>query len=394
MPSDSQPQASAKPRDTTGEFFRSYPQLRTEAGSTEQGEFFSPFTEEQREKADKEIVENQKIVDYDTKEYPVETVVAKYLARITEDDNELFVPDYQRDFTWTQERQSKFIESMLIGLPIPYIFVADVTEKEARLEIVDGSQRVRTLAAFITNQLVLTGLEKLEQLNRFRFCDLEIVRQRRFLRRTIHMIELSEDADEAVRRDVFERINTGSDVLKDMEVRRGLKPGPFLALIEQCANNPLFKRLAPLSAYSERRREREEFVLRFFAYLENYNGFDKRVREFLDEYLAKTQATFDQARAEQLRGEFVQMLGFVDAHFPNGFRKAAHHIRTPRIRFEAIAVGIALALKQSPQLDVKSVDWLDSIEFKKHTTSDASNSKPKVIGRIEFVRDHLLADQV
>ena len=109
-----------------------------------QTELFSGFNDDQRASAEKQILEHQKIVDYDTKEYLVETVVAKYLARKRDDDNELFVPDYQRDFNWSKNRQSKFVESMLIGLPIPYIFVADVTEKEARLEIVDGSQRIRS----------------------------------------------------------------------------------------------------------------------------------------------------------------------------------------------------------------------------------------------------------
>jgi hypothetical protein len=393
MANDSKSQSVVRVRDSGGEFFRSYPQLWDEAGGSTQAELFSGFNDEQRANAEKQILEHQRIVDYDTKEYPVETVVAKYLARKRDDDNELFVPDYQRDFTWSINRQSKFIESMLIGLPIPYIFVADVTEKEARLEIVDGSQRIRTLAAFITNQLILEGLEKLSNLNGFKFCDLEVVRQRRFLRRTIHMIELSEEADEAVRRDVFERINTGSDVLRDMEVRRGLKSGPFLDLIESCASNALFKELAPLSEYSERRREREEFVLRFFAYLENYNNFDKRVREFLDDYMAQTQVGFNETRAGELRAAFMQMLQFVQQNFPYGFRKAKNHVRTPRIRFEAISVGVALALRQNPQLKVKSLDWLDSDEFKVHTTSDASNSRPKVIGRIEFVRNQLLAQQ-
>ena len=374
-----------------GEFFRSYPQLWSESDDDGQGELLPIFDEAKRVLAEKQIVEHQRVVDYDTKEYPVETIVAKYLARRNEDDNELFVPDYQRDFTWSEERQSKFIESILIGLPIPYIFVADVTDKEARLEIVDGSQRIRTLTVFVTNQLVLKGMEKLAELNGFRFCELEVVRQRRFLRRTIHMIELGEEADEAVRRDVFERINTGSDVLKDMEVRRGLKSGPFLDLIEQCATNDLFKELAPLSGYSEKRREREEFVLRFFAYMENYQGFEKRVREFLDEYLVKTQGSFSEARANELRDVFLSMLRFVKDNFPYGFRKADHHARTPRIRFEAIAVGSALALKEKPGLKVDSVDWINSPEFKKHTTSDASNSRPKVINRIEFVRDHLLS---
>lgn len=348
-------------------------------------------TELQKIEAEAEIVEHHAIVDYDTKEYPVEVIVEKYLTGKDEDENEIFVPDYQREFVWPNDRRSKFIESVLIGLPIPYIFVADVSKEEGRLEIVDGSQRIRTLAAFIGDEFELAGLKKLKKLNGFRFSDLPLARQRRFKRRTIRLIELTERADEAVRRDIFERINTGSLLLNDMEQRWGINEGPLLEFIRECASDPLFKKLAPLSDSVELRRERDEFVLRFFAYLDNYQNFDKRVVSFLDEYLESHQSGFDDAKAAQMRAEFRCMLHFVDKHFaPNGFRKKSGHTRTPRIRFEAIAVGVALALRENPALAPANVDWLESDEFKKHTTSDASNSRPKVKARIEFVRDHLL----
>lgn len=348
-------------------------------------------SELQKAEAEEEILENQRIVDYDTKEYPVEVIVEKYLVGKEDEDNEIFVPDYQREFVWPNDRRSKFIESVLIGLPIPYIFVADVSKGEGRLEIVDGSQRIRTLAAYVSNEFELSGLKKLKKLNGFLFSDLPIARQRRFKRRTIRMIELTERADEAVRRDIFERINTGSLLLNDMEQRWGIKEGPLLEFIRECASDALFKKLAPLSDSVELRRERDEFVLRFFAYLENYLDFDKRVVEFLDEYLEKHQPGFDAAKAEPMRAEFKRMLEFVDRFFaPNGFRKGTFHTRTPRIRFEAISVGVALALRENPALVPASLDWLNSAEFKKHTTSDASNSRPKVKARIEFVRDQLL----
>jgi len=269
--------------------------------------------------------------------------------------------------------------------------VADVGRGEGRLEIVDGSQRIRTLAAFLGDEFELEGLKRLKKLNGFRFSDLPTARQRRFKRRTIRLIELTERADEAVRRDIFERINTGSLLLNDMEQRWGIKEGPLLTFIRECASDPLFKKLAPLSDSVELRRERDEFVLRFFAYLDNYLNFDKRVVEFLDEFLEAHQPGFDATKAEPMRNEFKRMLEFVDRHFaPNGFRKKTGHTRTPRIRFEAIAVGVALALRENSTLVPASLAWLDSEEFKKHTTSDASNSRPKVKARIEFVRDQLL----
>lgn len=340
--------------------------------------------------AEKEIIEKERIVDYNTKEYPVETVVQKFMTGRDTDENELFVPDYQRDFSWDPKRQSKFIESVMIGLPIPYIFVADLANNEGRLEIVDGSQRVRTLAAFLNNELILIGLEKLALLNGFRFSDLPISRQRRFNRRTMRMIELTHKADEEVRRDIFERINTGSDILKDMEVRRGISGGPIITLIEECAAIPLFKQLAPLSEASQKRRERDEFVLRFFVYLDRYTKFDRSVRDFLDDWLNETKKEFTEDIANNMRAEFERMLKFVEKYFQSGFAKAAKHSRTPRIRFEAISVGTALALRIKPDLEPRSMSWVQSSEFKKLTTSDASNSRPKVVSRIEFVRDKLL----
>jgi hypothetical protein len=348
-------------------------------------------SENEQMAAEEQVAKHERIVDYDTKEYPVETIVEKYVTDLEKDENELFVPDYQREHTWDEKRQSKFIESVLIGLPIPFIFVADTAEANGRLEIVDGSQRIRTLAAFIGGALVLEELEKLTALNGFRFQDLPVSRQRRFKRRTMRMIELTQKADEEVRRDIFERINTGSDILKDMEVRFGIAHGPLLDMIRECAQLQIFKDLAPLPEVLEKRREREEFVTRFFAYLDNYKGFERRVREFLDDYLKREKARFDDARGAEMKAEFERMLAFIEKYSPNGFRKGPGHTRTPRIRFEAMAVGTALALREKPDLVPRSMRWVDSPEFFLLTTSDSSNSRPKVVNRIEFVRDSLLS---
>jgi len=354
-----------------------------------QNEFHFPLSTEDREAAEFQIVEHHKIIDYDTREYPVEVLVQKYLVGLEEDENDLFVPDYQRELTWPDDHQSRFIESVLMGLPIPYLFVADVKGQEGRIEIVDGSQRIRTLARFMNNDLQLHGLKKLDKLNGFRFSDLPPIRQRRFGRHTLRMIELREDADEDVRRDIFNRINTGSQRLSDMEVRWGASDGPFLKFIRACSEQLVDSGLAPLGAKALLRREAQEFVLRFFAYLRDYEKFNRSVVEFLNAYLADME-TFDGAAQTEAQMEWDRMLAFVKAYLPNGFSKGRGHIRTPRIRFEAISVGVALALRSNPSLQPQSIDWLESPEFKQHMRSDASNSRPKVVARIEFVRDHLL----
>lgn len=354
---------------------------------------FPQISSADRDAAEAQIAEHHKIIDYDTREYPVEVIVDKYLKGLKEDDNDFFVPDYQRDLTWPDEHQSRFIESVLMGLPIPLLFLADVEGQEGRAEIVDGSQRVRTLARFMNNELRLSGLKQLTKLNNFTFSDLPQIRQRRFGRHTMRMIELREGTDEEIRRDIFSRINTGSLKLNDMEQRWGASDGPFLQFVRACSEQELFKELAPLSEKAVKLREPQEFVLRFFAYLRDYQKFERSVVEFLDAYLADMKLEFNAEMQAEFQSEWDRMLAFVREHIPNGFSKGKGHVRTPRIRFEAISVGTALALRINPKLIPASINWLESEDFKSQMRSDASNSRPKVKRRIEFVRDQLLGYQ-
>jgi len=352
-------------------------------------ELFERITPEMKDAAEKQIAEHHKIIDYDTREYPVEVIVEKYLTGLDDDDNDFYVPDYQRDLTWPDTHQSRFIESVLMGLPIPLLFFADVAGKEGRAEIVDGSQRVRTLARFMNNELQLGGLERLTHLNGFTYNDLPPARKRRFGRHTVRMIEMREGVDEESRRDIFSRINTGTLRLNPMEVRWGTSDGELLRFLRERSKDCLFKKLAPLSENAVKLREPQEFVLRFFAYLDNYQGFDRSVIGFLNEFLEKAQEKFDDEAAAAAKAEWDRMLEFAD-RYVGSFAKKKGHVRTPRIRFESLSVGIALALREKPGLIPATMEWLESDGFKAHMRSDASNSKPKVIARIEFVRDHLL----
>ena len=357
------------------------------------------ITNEKKEIAEAQIRNQRKPVDYNTIEYPIEVLVQKYLHGIDEDENEIFIPDYQREMTWDEDRQSKFIESVLLGLPIPYIFVADISESEdlARLEIIDGTQRIRTLARFINNELRLNNLQKLDRLNDFTFSDLPLSRKRRFQRTTIRMIQLTEEADEEVRRDLFERINTGSVELNEMEKRRGSKPGKFLDLIEELSKLELFRNLCSFTDTEIKKRDPQEFVLRFFAFLNNYKNYSgKKVHQFLDEYLEQVNKS-DTLDMNAMREEFISVLSFIQEYFPDAlhiYRKTKKQYEPiTRIKFESITVGIALALRENPELTANSTSFLESKEFKDFTKGDGSSSQNKVIRRIEFVRDRLLNNQ-
>ena len=331
-------------------------------------------------------LEKEKInVDYDTKEYPVEVLVQKYNKNIEDEENELFVPNYQRDFVWSEKRQSKFIESVLVGLPIPYIFVAD---NEGRMEIVDGSQRIRTLVAFSLDELILSDLEKLSEFNRLKYSDLPLKEQRRFNRKTIRMIELTEKATEEIRRDIFERINTGSDELSAMEKRKGIFSGEFYKFLAICASDELFNKLCPISEKKKKREEGAELILRFFAYSGNYLNFGHSVVDFLSDYMTEMNKSSSYEKEEKY---FKEMLIYAERLLKNGFRRIPNAKTTPRVRFETLSVGIRLALQENKSLTIPNdLSWLESDIFMKHTRSDASNSRPKVKDRIEYVRDILL----
>lgn len=338
------------------------------------------ITSELRNKAEEQIHTLQKEINFDTKDYPIEVLVEKFRAK------DFYIPDYQRKFIWDVTTKNRFIESVLLGLPIPFMFFSD--DKDGRSEIIDGAQRTQTLVEFLDNKLKLRGLEKLTTLNGFRFNDLPEMYSRKFKGRTLRIIVLADTTTLETRQDIFNRINTGGKKAISSEIRRGSHTGKFMDFVERCAHDELFNKLCPMSTRAKKRYEDSELVVRFFAYLNDYKNFVHRVDEFLENFVKKMETEFDE---ESYQREFSEMLRFVDKYFPFGFTKAENLNTTPRVRFEAISVGVALALREKPDLEPNSMGWLESEDFQIHTTTHASNSPKRVTGRIEFVRDMLLA---
>jgi len=349
------------------------------------------------EEAEKQIFLHQQEVAYNTRELTIELICSKYTEGLEEENNEIYVPEYQRDFVWDTERQSKFIESVILGLPIPFVFIAEM--ENGRFEIVDGSQRIRTLVAFLGNQLTLKGLDMLDRLNGFKFSDLSIPRQRKFKNTAIRMVVLSDKTTEAIRTEMFKRINRGADILNNMEVRKGLLRGDFGNFIQELGKNKLFERLYPLTDLAVKRQERQEVLLRFFAFSEEYPNYKKGLGKFLDTYLEKKNKSFTSEDQNAKLKDFNEMLMFVAKHFPRGFVKPISKINfASKIYFEAISVGVSFAIKDNPSLlETESInlDWLNSPEFKSVIEPVFNTHPPKGIARrIELVRDFILGKQV
>lgn len=351
--------------------------------------------------ADKQIRNSQKEITFGVREWTIEVIHNKYKEGLDTDENELFIPDYQRSYKWEPKIASRFIESILLGFPIPYMYIADVNddndELDGRVEIIDGSQRIRALHYFLTNEQVLTELKELSQLDGFLFSDLSAGRQRRFLRESLRIVELKGEVNEGHRRDLFERINSGTKRLEAMEARHGSDAANskfYREVIEKCANLELFEKLAPLSDKKRANGDQRELVLRFFGYLndiENYQGY---VAPFIDTYLIKSANNIkDDKTINKYNNEFTQVMSFIKQHAPIGFKKTQTSKTTPRARYEAIAVGAAMALREYPGLQAPVIQfdtWLLEDEFHQIVSADSANNVSQLKKRIDYVKNKLL----
>jgi hypothetical protein len=335
-----------------------------------------------------EVVElARREVRYITTDFSFELVVSKFREQ-AEREGDIYVPDYQRNLAWADEKKSYFIESLVLRVPVPPIFFYDV---DGRLEIVDGSQRIRTLVSFAANGFSLIGLEKLEILNGSKFSELPVTIQRRLNNTPIRSFVLDQGTDESTRVDLFRRLNTSGKKLEDAEIRKGVFRGPFLNMVIKLAASPTFRRVTPAMGRAvDAESERQELTTRFFVYVERYTDFRHDVRKFLDISTVEFNETLSPQALEGMEAEFNRTMGFIHQYMPKGFYRSERGNLVPRVRFEAVSVGTALALRQNANIVPNDTQWLRSKEFDALVRTDASNSGPKLRSRIEFVRDHLL----
>jgi Protein of unknown function DUF262 len=158
-------------------------------------------------------------------------------------------PEYQRRHRWDSKKQSRLIESLLMNVPVPPVFLY---EKELnRYEVMDGQQRLASLLDFYSNKLQLTGLETWSGLNKRRYNDLPSKLKRGLDRRRISAVVLlaesarpTQSANSTdIRHEVFERLNTGGAPLNQQELRNCIYSGPFNDLVVKLAALKLFRKM-------------------------------------------------------------------------------------------------------------------------------------------------------
>ena len=172
-------------------------------------------------------------------------------------------PDWQRAYVWKGKRPSYLIESILMRLPIPVIFLART--KEGGLEVIDGVQRLTTVFNFMENKFALNGLEVFKEVNGLRFKDLSPRMQSEIEDAVISCFELSEDTSQDLKFTTFERINTGGLSLNEMEIRNCIYRGKLNSKLADWAKNDDFRNAIHMRNLTDRMFDRA-LVLRFLAF--------------------------------------------------------------------------------------------------------------------------------
>ncbi|WP_085317690.1 DUF262 domain-containing protein [Derxia lacustris] len=303
----------------------------------------------------------------ETKDYQLD-----YLKHALQPGKELIdtAPGYQRRLRWPNKKRSLLIESFLLNIPVPAVFLFERDYNE--YEVIDGRQRIETIRSFLANEFPLTGLEYWPELDRKRFNDLPLVLQKGLLRRSLSAVVLLAETrgvgtDEIdVRRVLFDRLNTGGIRLNPQELRNALYPGKFNALLIKLARSAPFTTAWGIPPYT-RDEEHDppeellknalfasladaELVLRFFALrdaiIEKRSG---SLRRILDRYMASTTEITTENLAT-LEIQFLSALSRLTNLFDQEPFKLPTTNRTSRPLYDALMVALSL----TPELDIEN----------------------------------------
>jgi len=228
-------------------------------------------------------------------DYPVDSVVKRMEAEDIlvpkfswEPDTNTEIVGFQREYVWPRPKADKFIESLLLGLPVPGIFL--VKEQSGRLLVLDGHQRLYTLKAFYDG--IINGVEyKLDNVQerflQLRYKDLDVEDRRRLDDSIIHATVIRQDQptdDQSSIYTIFERLNTGGVNLQPQEIRVALYHGKLVGVLRTLNSNSDWRKLF---GNKSKRLKDMEMILRFFAFYYHRPAYRSPMKDFLNRYMAK-----------------------------------------------------------------------------------------------------------
>ncbi len=337
-------------------------------------------------------------------EYDLETLVKKVKRNTIKLD-----PEYQRKYRWSEETSSRLIESLILNIPVPLIYLSqdiDVDEEAeedvARYSVIDGQQRLTAIVNFMENRYSLSGMDVLEDLNGSFYKDLPPFLIRRLEERTIKCLRIDSTVDSQVKYDIFERLNSGAVQLESQELRNAVYRGPFNDMIKKLAKNKDFMIMVGIDIDNPevntkvKKMEDVELVLRFFALIDNnYLNLRKGFKQFLSSEMEKMNK-FDLPKLAAMEAKFMKTMsairtGFGDLAFAKYKDEVGEYRKMSNFNaavYDALSVAVE-ACAHNYVIDSQAVlaykklfsdkDFFDAI-------SGSVNDREKVITRIEKVQ--------
>ena len=325
-------------------------------------------------------------------------------------------PEYQRLFRWSEAKQSRFIESILLELPLPPIFVIERSEGE--YELIDGLQRISSYLHFRGELdaplreikkgdcLKLVDCDIVDMLNDKTFADLPKALEIRLKRAFIRMEVVRSESDKRLRYHMFKRLNTGGEQLSEQEIRNctiRLLDGKFNEFLISCSQNVDF--MTCISKMADEKIEAkgdQELVLRFFAFRNNREDYKHKVGDFLTEYMERVSAGDLDFDYEEQREVFERTFEVLSASLGDeAFSSVDKNNRKQPFsiyQFEAFALGIQRSLAElDPQKDdqmgcLRDCAWKkikEDTTFREIVTGGGKNSRGPLAERIQFVEKRL-----
>lgn len=330
--------------------------------------------------------ENEAIEDEDVV-YQINTFGADYtvdglVKRF--DRGDIFRPEFQRNFVWTWPQASKFIELILLGLPIPSVFLYREESTQQHL-IVDGLQRLTTLHAFHKgrfphNDRVFRLKDVKSRFEGKTLDDLDDEDHRRFEDAVIHAMiiqQMSPDDSNSSVFHIFDRLNSNGTPLQPQEMRAAIYHGAFQKLLGKLNLNKLWREIF---GPEHRRAKDQELILRFLALANSRDTYEKPMKSFLNEFMKANRKLEDDV-ASELTEQFDNTIG--RAHAALGGRAFRPQRSMNVAVFDALMVAILNCSDAGSEAISTAYSNLIRDEGFMKMCSDATSDESNVHGRID-----------
>lgn len=310
-------------------------------------------------------------------------------------------PDYQRLFRWGEEKQSRFVESLILEMPVPPIFVIETND--GVYELIDGLQRISSYLHFRGEKLGntdddflhLQGCDIVKELNGLTFAELPKTLQIKLKRSFVRMEVIKKESEMSLKYHMFKRLNTGGELLSAQEIRNctvRLLNSKAIDFIEQCSENEDFKNvIQKISDDKIYTKYDQELVLRFFATKNNLDEYRYPVTEYLTKYLEKITTGEIEFDYEREYIDFCSTFRFINEYlgedaFSSRTIKGIMKSDFVLYYFDGISVPVALLIDKIKSWENKQqiVDCINEIKFGESLRSYKTGSVNGVKTRIKL----------